>query len=151
MYPGGVLFFSEFPEKVSNDATLFMNVIESTFFRLFVCMLALLDAGQPITIQAQTRPQVLISTDIGGTDPDDFQSMIHLLMYADRFQIEGLVSSPLGDGRKQNILDMIDLYERDLPKLKKHAAGFPAPDALRRVCKQGSIPAAPYQGFSTAS
>ena len=40
------------------------------------------------------KPRILISTDIGGTDPDDNQSLAHLLMYSDRFQIEGLVSSP---------------------------------------------------------
>ncbi|MPR32839.1 nucleoside hydrolase-like domain-containing protein [Salmonirosea aquatica] len=102
-------------------------------------------------VKAQSKPRILISTDIGGTDADDFQSMIHLLMYADQFQIEGLVSSPFGDGRKQNILDIIDLYEKDLPKLKKHSSGFPAPDALRKVCKQGTIPEAPYKGFSTST
>ncbi len=118
-------------------------------WKVLVCMLILLQAYTAAL--AQTKPRILISTDIGGTDPDDFQSMIHLLMYADRFQIEGLVSSPFGDGRKQNILDMIDLYEKDLPQLKKHSSGFPEPDALRKVCKQGSIPAAPYKGFSTAS
>ncbi|WP_310586132.1 nucleoside hydrolase-like domain-containing protein [Telluribacter humicola] len=37
------------------------------------------------------KPRILISTDIGGTDPDDNQSMAHLLMYSDRFMIEGLV------------------------------------------------------------
>ena len=40
------------------------------------------------------KPRILISTDIGGTDPDDNQSMAHLLMYADQFQLEGLISSP---------------------------------------------------------
>ena len=47
------------------------------------------------------RYRVLVSTDIGGTDPDDFQSMVHLLVYADAFDIEGLVSSPYGPGRKE--------------------------------------------------
>ena len=42
--------------------------------------------------QAPQRPRVLVSTDIGGTDPDDFQSMAHLLVYADRFDLEGLIS-----------------------------------------------------------
>ena len=37
------------------------------------------------------RPRILVSTDIGGTDEDDNQSMLHLLMYSDRFDIEGLV------------------------------------------------------------
>jgi hypothetical protein len=40
------------------------------------------------------KPRVLISTDIGGTDPDDNQSMVHLIMYSDLFNLEGLVSSP---------------------------------------------------------
>jgi hypothetical protein len=100
---------------------------------------------------AQTKPRILISTDIGGTDPDDFQSMIHLLMYADQFQIEGLVSSPFGNGRKKHILDIIDIYEEDLSKLKKHLSGFPAPDALRKITKQGAIPEAPYKGYTTAT
>ena len=49
--------------------------------------------------------RVLISTDIGGTDPDDNQSMAHLLMYNDCFDIEGLVSSPsFGSGSKEEML-----------------------------------------------
>ena len=48
--------------------------------------------------------RVIVSTDIGGTDPDDFQSMVHLLVYAASFDIEGLVSSSGigGQGRKQD-------------------------------------------------
>ncbi|SDK98826.1 protein of unknown function [Catalinimonas alkaloidigena] len=94
------------------------------------------------------KPRILISTDIGGTDPDDFQSMIHFLMYADRFQTEGLLSSPYGPGRKEAILAMIDLYAQDLPRLQAHADGFPAPDSLRSVTKQGAVDAAPYPGWS---
>jgi hypothetical protein len=97
--------------------------------------------------QEKLKPRILISSDIGGTDPDDNQSMIHLLMYADLFQIEGLVASPYGKGRKENFLEMIDLYEKDLPKLKEHSNGFPDPDSLRAVCKQGAIPNAPFKGF----
>lgn len=71
------------------------------------------------------KPRILISTDIGGTDPDDNQSMIHLLMYSDKFNIEGLVSSPsFGNGSKEEILKMIDLYEKDLPKLKNTVQVF---------------------------
>lgn len=97
------------------------------------------------------KPRILVSSDIGGTDPDDFQSMIHLLMYADLFQIEGLVSSPFGEGRTTDILDMITLYEKDLPQLKYHSEGFPDPQSLRSICKQGAIREAPYKGYDTAS
>ncbi|AEL26627.1 nucleoside hydrolase-like domain-containing protein [Cyclobacterium marinum] len=97
------------------------------------------------------KPRVLISSDIGGTDPDDFQSMIHLLMYADQFEIEGLVASPFGDGRKSNFLDIIDDYEKDYAQLAKHASDLPKPAALRAVVKQGAIPAAPFKGYSTST
>ena len=33
----------------------------------------------PVSAQAGPRPRVIVSTDIGGTDPDDFQSMVHFL------------------------------------------------------------------------
>jgi hypothetical protein len=68
-------------------------------------------------------------------------------MYSDLFQIEGLIASPYGNGRKENILEMIDLYEKDLGKLRKHSDGFPDPDSLRAVCKQGGNRNAPYKGF----
>ena len=45
------------------------------------------------------RPRVIVSSDIGGSDPDDFQSMVHFLVYADVFDIEGLISSPPHRGR----------------------------------------------------
>ena len=97
------------------------------------------------------KPRIIISSDIGGTDPDDFQSAIHLLMYADLLNIEGLISSPYGNGRKRDFFQIIDLYEKDLNLLKAHSDGFPHPDSLRVVCKQGAISAAPYKGFDTAT
>lgn len=103
---------------------------------------------QPVPV----KPRVLISTDIGGTDPDDNQSMAHLLMYNEKFTIEGLVSSPsYGNGNKQEILRMIDLYELDLPKLQKHQKGFATPNYLRSITKQGRKGNAPYIGYTTAT
>tara|TARA_R110002049_G_scaffold28018_3_gene96514 strand:- start:109057 stop:110316 length:1260 start_codon:yes stop_codon:yes gene_type:complete len=102
--------------------------------------------------QTKAKPRILISTDIGGTDPDDNQSMIHFLMYSDQFETEGLVSSPsYGFGTKQNILDMIALYEKDYSKLKEHSAQFPFPDSLRAITKQGRKGAAPYIGYGSAT
>lgn len=118
------------------------------FFLCFLCSSLLITAQKHIPI----KPRILISTDIGGTDPDDNQSMIHFLMYSNRFNTEGLVSSPsYGKGNKEEILRMIDLYEKDLPKLQKQENGFPAADALRAICKQGRKGAAPYAGYTTAT
>jgi len=105
-------------------------------------------AQKPVPV----KPRILISTDIGGTDHDDNQSMTHFLMYSYMFKIEGLISSPsYGHGTKQNILDMIDLYEKDLPKLKQHVKDYPSPGALREVCKQGKHGAAPFVGYTMAT
>ena len=43
---------------------------------------AMLLAG---VVRGEEKPRVIVSTDIGGGDPDDFQSMVHYLVYADRF------------------------------------------------------------------
>jgi hypothetical protein len=96
---------------------------------------------------AEPRHRVIVSTDIGGTDPDDFQSMVHLLVYADRFDIEGLISSPYGPGRKEHILQVIDLYERDYACLRTYSNRYPTPDALRAITKQGAFAGAGYEGF----
>lgn len=94
------------------------------------------------------RYRILVSTDIGGTDPDDNQSMAHLLMYSDRFDIEGLVSSPsFGKGSKEEILRMIDLYEKDFEKLQANNQKLMAPAELRKLCKQGRQGLASYKGF----
>jgi len=92
------------------------------------------------------RYRILVSTDIGGTDPDDFQSMVHLLVYADCFDIEGLVSSPYGPGRKEHILEAIDCYASDYPNLKTYSDQYPTPDTLRAITKQGETERAPYAG-----
>jgi hypothetical protein len=89
--------------------------------------------------RAQDRPRVLVSTDIGGTDPDDFQSMVHLLLYTDVLDVEGIVSSPYGPGRRDHILQVIDRYAADYAYLKRHSDRYPEPDALRRITKQGAI------------
>lgn len=119
---------------------------------LFVCALAILvkacvAAGDK---NGEVKPRIIISTDIGGTDPDDFQSMLHFLMYADQFQTEGLISSPYGEGRAADIIRMIDVYERDFPKLKGNA-DFPTPASLRNLVKQGATGFAPAAGWSSAT
>jgi len=130
----------KFLEKAS---FLIIFLITSTIF-IFSCS----SKNNTNTGSEVKKPyRVIVSSDIGGTDPDDNQSMIHLLMYSDLFQIEGLIASPYGNGRKGNILEMIDLYEKDLSKLRKHSDGFPDPDSLRAICKQGGISNAPYKGF----
>lgn len=97
------------------------------------------------------RYRVIVSTDIGGSDPDDFQSMVHYLLYSDLFDTEGLISSAWGDGRVSDILTVIDAYEQDYPKLKKHSEHYPTPDYLRSITAQGAIDIAPYKGYAEST
>ena len=97
-------------------------------------------------VVASGRHRVVVSTDIGGTDPDDFQSMVHLLLYADELDLEGLVSSPYGPGRKEHILEVVDRYERDYPNLRSHSSFYPTPDALRAMTVEGATDEADYSG-----
>jgi cellulose-binding protein len=96
---------------------------------------------------AGDRHRVLVSTDIGGTDFDDFQSLVHLFLYADSFDVEGLISSPYGQGRKEHILKVIDCYERDYANLKSYSERYPTPAALRAITKQGALESAGSAGF----
>ncbi|MDC7232757.1 MAG: DUF1593 domain-containing protein [Spirochaetales bacterium] len=92
---------------------------------------------------------MIVSTDIGGTDPDDFQSMVHLLLYADRLDIEGIISSSGigGQGRVRDIFEVIDCYEKDYENLRTFSSDYPVPDDLRAVCKQGAVDFPPCSGF----
>jgi hypothetical protein len=114
-----------------------------------LCGVAPAEAAQPAGgALAGQRPRVIVSSDIGGSDPDDFQSMVHLLVYADVLDIEGLISSPPGKGRAGDLLEVIAAYEQDYPQLKQHAETYPTPASLRGLVKQGATDPAPAQGYS---
>lgn len=99
------------------------------------------------------RPRVMVSTDIGGTDFDDFQSLVHLLVCADAIEIEGLIASPWGEARnrRQHLLDLVDRYAKDYPNLRTHSPRYPTPDHLRGICKQGGLDSAGWRGFGERS
>jgi hypothetical protein len=124
--------------------------------RLAIVAATALSQGAPATIGAGgaldgVRHRVVVSSDIGGTDPDDFQSMVHLLLYADVVDLEGLISSPYGPGRRAHILDVIERYERDYSALVRHSPLYPTPAALRAITKQGETEVAPYAGVRRAT
>ncbi|MBQ7916176.1 MAG: DUF1593 domain-containing protein, partial [Firmicutes bacterium] len=93
------------------------------------------------------RYRVIVSSDIGGTDPDDSQSMVHYLLYSDLFDTEGFISSPMGKGRVDHFLEVIDEYEKDYHKLCRYAA-YPKAENLRAMVKQGAIDPAGDKGYA---
>lgn len=90
------------------------------------------------------RPRLLVLSDYY-KDPDDKQSMIRLLVYANEFEIEGLVATSLayGDGsvRPDLMREQIAEYGTVLPMLRQHErAGYeyPTAEALSRLVKAGA-------------
>jgi hypothetical protein len=101
---------------------------------------------------AEDRPRVIVSTDVGGSDPDDFQSLVHLLLYADVLDIEGLISSPPGRGREAHIREVIDAYaedyDRDGPWHRRRCA--PIPHRPRWLFHHSGGPQNPRSPFQAA-
>jgi hypothetical protein len=112
-----------------------MHDYRMLFLTLWTACLSLV--GTPL--RAMERPRVIVSSDIGGSDPDDFQSMVHYLVYADAFDTEGLISSPPHAGRARDILTCLDAYARDFSSLSAGSRHYPAPEALREVTRQGAV------------
>ena len=101
--------------------------------------------------EARPRHRVLVSTDIGGSDPDDFQSMVHFLVYSDLFDVEGLISSPWSAGRKEHILEVLDRYEQDFPNLRTWSDLYLSPGDLRAMTKQGETEFAVGKGYGQST
>ena len=105
---------------------------------------------------ARTRPRVVILSDfppldvipVGAdegpaekrSDPDDVQSMVRFLLYTNDFDVEGLVASSAtlaNVAKKQNILDILELYDRVDENLKRHDPRYPPAERLRSVTWEG--------------
>jgi Protein of unknown function (DUF1593) len=105
-----------------------------------------------------TKPRVIVSTDfppldvipVKGckkgdppekcSDPDDVQSMVRFLLYTNEFDVEGLVASAgtfANIAKKQNILDMLNLYDRVDENLTRHDPRYPTAEKLRSVTWEG--------------
>lgn len=85
----------------------------------------------PITSRAKNnlKPRLVVCTDIapGDIEPDDMESAIRLLCYADRFEIEAIITStgwncdPYPAEWAIYLQKVIDGYEQDIPRLMKRS------------------------------
>lgn len=99
--------------------------------------------------RAGERPRLVILTDIGG-DPDDQQSMIRLMVYANEFDIEGLIATASGTPgelkqattRPDLIRKIVSAYGEVRGNLAQHADGWPATETLLARIKTGN----PHRG-----
>ena len=112
--------------------------------------------SRPADALSSQRPRVVILTDFppldvipGGagqgpaekrSDPDDIQSMVRFLVYANEFDVEGLVATAgtfANIARKQHLLDLLNLYDQVDDNLRTHDPRYPTASQLRQVVWQG--------------
>jgi hypothetical protein len=87
------------------------------------------------------KPRLLVLTDIGN-EPDDSQSLLRLLLYANELELEGLIATTSifqpDKTQPQLIRERITAYGEVLPNLRRHARGYPEADRLFAIIRTGS-------------
>jgi hypothetical protein len=111
-----------------------------------VCFVLVLWSGvggavQCLNAQPASRLRVIVETDAGG-DPDDEQSLVRFLLYANEWEVEGIIANrPVArEGENLNpvrtglgiVRRLLDAYAECYPNLRRHDPRYPAPDMLRR-------------------
>jgi hypothetical protein len=95
------------------------------------------------------RPRLMVLTDIGG-DPDDQQSMIRLMLYANEFEIEGLIATAAGTPgelkeaitRPDLIRQIVQAYGQVQPNLARHDERYPQGEKLLGTSSPATAPRA---------
>ena len=86
------------------------------------------------------KSRLIVLTDIG-TEADDQESMVRLLVYANDFDIEGLVATTSTHMRDithpELIEERVHAYGQALPNLRVHAAGYPSAESLMKRIRTG--------------
>jgi hypothetical protein len=98
-----------------------------------------------LTAIADERPRLAVLTDIGG-DPDDQQSLVRLMVYANEFEIEALIASASGTRgelkgavtRPDLIRQTVEAFGKVRPALEQHAKGWPETRQLLERIKTGN-------------
>lgn len=110
-------------------------------------LLCFVQFGQvrPISLPASVasdipKHRVVILTDIGA-DPDDTQSLVRLLLYADVIDIQGLIATTSTHKRTsvspELIQAVVQAYSKVHGNLLKHDASYPPAEALQAAIKNG--------------
>src|SRR5687767_15340679 len=101
---------------------------------LAAAILLLLAANAPL-LAAGERLRLIVETDAGG-DPDDEQSLVRFLLYANEWDVEGIIANreKARDGENKNavrdglgiVRRQLDAYGEVWPRLRQHDSRFPA-------------------------
>lgn len=93
-----------------------------------------------VVLAAQTKPRVIVLTDIEN-EPDDTQSLVRFLVSSNCFEVEGLVattSTHLRDRTApEKIREVVQAYAKVRDNLLLHEPGFPEASRLLAVVSSG--------------
>lgn len=107
---------------------------------IFVILLSALQCICVGAASAAKKPRVLVLTDIEN-EPDDAMSLVRFLVYANQWDVEGLVATT--SIHQQNkvaawrIRDIIAAYGKVRDTIAKHEPGFPDAERLLSVVREG--------------
>ena len=89
---------------------------------------------------AAEKPRVFVLTDIEN-EPDDAQSMVRFLTYANHFDIEGLIATTSIHQQNQTaawrIKEIVEAYGKVRENLLLHEPGYPTAEYLHSVIREG--------------
>jgi Protein of unknown function (DUF1593) len=140
---------------VRGNNTLMEFTSMKTITTFLAVVLGVVVAAQSLDA-ATLKPRLVVLTDIapGDREPDDQESLVRLMVYADRFEFEGLIacSGYNNSGHVYPVAWMdilkstIDAYEKDLPNLMKRSGqtNFLSVDAESKQQELGYWPSPAY-------
>lgn len=107
---------------------------------LFCLLLLMAGAGngysQVAEFREQSKQRIIVLTDITN-EPDDQQSLVRFLVYANEYDVEGLIATTSvhlkNAVRRDKIEELIEAYGKVRDNLMSHAAGFPEEAYLKSI------------------
>lgn len=92
------------------------------------------------SLTAYAKERVIVLTDIEN-EPDDTQSMVRFLTYSNHWDVEGLVATTSTHQKDKTaswrIREIIEAYAKVRENLLKHEPGYPTPEYLLSVLRDG--------------
>ena len=103
-------------------------------------ILSLFTPSPHLKAETQQKQRVIVLTDIEA-DPDDKQSLVRLLLYANQIDIQGLVATTSVHQKNaihpETILQVLDAYDKVRDNLNQHEPDFPVASKLKALVKEG--------------
>jgi len=122
-------------QRDDDQKTFISNKFVLKRISIFILMVLL---ASPV--YAQEKARVLVITDISN-EPDDEESLVRFLVYANEYDVEGLIASTstwLKNGPREDLIRRdLAAYAEVRTNLLKHAPGYPAAEQLLAVTQTG--------------